>query len=138
MAYTVKIDPDKMKKWIQSTGFSGTYLSSSIGKSNNYLSAFICNGYISMQSLMLLERDFNLKRADIVPDDPKKESAIGFSLTLQVKPDKVRVGVCHNGNEVYHGWSKIKGDREVDLFQAISYATHMCFKQAEQNELSEG
>lgn len=30
---------------------------------------------------------------------------------------------------------RIKGKKEVDLIQAISYAAHMCYKQAEQKEL---
>lgn len=52
-----------------------------------------------------------------------------------MKPDRVRVGISHNGEELYSAWSRVNGDTETNLMQAISYAAHMCYKKAEQKEL---
>lgn len=39
------------------------------------------------------------------------------------------------GREICKAYSKVKGTRELDLMQAISYAAHMMYKFAEQKEL---
>lgn len=38
--------------------------------------------------------------------------------------------------EIYSAASKVKGTRELDLLQAVSYAAHMMYKFAEQKELN--
>ena len=57
--------------------------------------------------------------------------AIGYSVKLDVYPKKVRFAILFNGEEVIHSWSGIRGARELDLMQSISYAAHMCYKQKE-------
>lgn len=39
--------------------------------------------------------------------------------------------------ELYAAWSRIKGNTELDLLQAVSYAAHLMYKLAEQQALQE-
>ena len=36
-----------------------------------------------------------------------------------------------------HAWSSIRGARELDLMQSISYAANMCYKQKEMKVIEE-
>lgn len=66
---------------------------------------------------------------------PAASAETGWQTRIKVQPDKVCMTVYFNGMEVVQGWSKVKGDRELDLMQAISYAAHMCYKITEQKKL---
>ena len=66
---------------------------------------------------------------------PAASAETGWQTRIKVQPDKVCMTVYFNGMEVVQGWSKVKGDRELDLMQAISYAGHMCYKITEQKKL---
>lgn len=54
---------------------------------------------------------------------------------LDVSPEKVVLHMYFQGTEICKAYSKVKGTRELDLMQAISYAAHMMYKFAEQKEL---
>lgn len=58
-----------------------------------------------------------------------------YSLTLQTKPDRVRLALCDGDKEIYYAWSKLRGSSELDLAQAISYAAHLIYKFSEQSNL---
>ena len=143
MKYMVKIDPNKMRNVIRDRGLTQAEVSEAIGKSTNYISCCICNEAISATALQLIGVKYGITEKDIAPEkkkEPEKKAAseaspTGFSLSLLVKPDRVRVGISHNGEELYGAWSFVKGDTEKNLIQAISYAAHMCYKKAEQREL---
>lgn len=88
--------------------------------------------------MQLLALKYGLDPKDVMERPHKAQEPTGFSLDLMVKPDRVRVAVMHNGNELYSAFSKINGDTETKLMQAISYAAHLCYKLAEQKELRKG
>lgn len=136
--YMVKINPVAFKGWIQDNGHKMNQLSIDLGKSANYLSGAICRGEIASQTLQLLELKYGLDPNEVKAAEPKKSEEAGFSLGLIVKPDRVRVSVLHNGQELYSAFAKINGDTETKLMQAISYAAHLCYKMAEQKELRKG
>lgn len=66
---------------------------------------------------------------------PAASAETGWQTRIKVQPDKVCMMVYFNGMEVVQGWSKVKGDKELDLMQSISYAAHMCYKIVEQKKL---
>ncbi len=66
---------------------------------------------------------------------PAPSAELGWQTRIKVQPDKVCMMVYFNGMEVVQGWSKVKGDKELDLMQSISYAAHMCYKIVEQKKL---
>ena len=141
MKYMVKIDPQKMRNVLRDKGLSKVEVSEAIGKSKNYISCCICNGEISATALQLIGIKYGIEERDIAPEkkkEPEKKTeapSTGFSLGLLVKPDRVRVGISHNGEELYSAWSLVKGDTETKLILAISNAAHMFYKKAEQKEL---
>lgn len=136
--YMVKIDPDAFKAWLQDNGHRMNQLSMDLGKSASYLSGAICRGEIASQTLQLLALKYGLDPKDVMERPHKAQEPTGFSLDLMVKPDRVRVAVMHNGNELYSAFAKINGETETKLMQAISYAAHLCYKLAEQKELRKG
>lgn len=143
MKYMVKIDPNKMRNVLRDRGLTQAEVSEAIGKSTNYISCCLCNREISTMALELIRIKYGISIKEISPEkkkEPEKkpdeeDSPTGFSLSLLVRPDRVRVGISHNGEEIYSAWSVVKGDTEKNLIQAISYAAHMCYKKAEQREL---
>ena len=88
------------------------------------------------------EGDLLKKQAVTPPQKVEAEAVsgcetIGYSVKLDVYPKKVRFAVLFNGEEIMHAWSSIRGARELDLMQSISYAAHMCYKQKEMKVIEE-
>ena len=59
-----------------------------------------------------------------------------YTLGLDVSPKRVVLHMYFQGTEICKAASKVKGTRELDLMQAISYAAHMMYKFTEQKELN--
>lgn len=66
---------------------------------------------------------------------PAASAELGWQTRIKVAPDRVCMTVYFNGVKVVEGWSRVRGNKELDLMQAISYAAHMCYKQTEQKKL---
>lgn len=59
-----------------------------------------------------------------------------YTLGLDVSPKRVVLHMYFHGTEICNAAAKVKGTRELDLIQAISYAAHMMYKFTEQKELN--
>ena len=119
-------------------------ISTAIGQSSSYISKAIQMGALPARKIELLGRLCGPEFLDILPDpvrphgnEVSMNTESPWSIRLDVRPNKVRVEIDHLGSPLYAGWSWVKGDSEKDLLQAISYATHMCYKLAEQKSLGE-
>ena len=124
-------------------------LSEEIGRCPSYLSYAVNKGQIpeyAFRRLCVLlgvsEGDLLKKQAVTPPQKAEAEAVsgcetIGYSVKLDVYPKKVRFAVLFNGEEIMHAWSSIRGARELDLMQSISYAAHMCYKQKEMKIIEE-
>ena len=143
---SVKIDPEELKAWVKETGKTQSEISISLGRARNCLANAIYYGEMSATVFELLTLKYGVdpKRLMKKPEPPKaqpkpvaKPDAIGYATNINVYPDKVRFAIAFNGVEILHAYSKVKGNKEVDLIQAISYAAHMCYKLAEQGTLDE-
>lgn len=142
----VKIDPVELKAWVKETGKTQNEISISLGRARNCLANAIYYGEMNLTVFELLTLKYGVdpKRLMKKPEPPKaqpkpvtKSDAIGYATSINVYPDKIRFAIAFNGVEIFHAYSKVKGNKEVDLIQAISYAAHMCYKLAEQNILDE-
>lgn len=80
----------------------------------------------------------------IAPEEPPKgakihipapSAEVGWQTRIKVNPGRVCMTVYFNGVPTVEGYSKIRGDKELDLMQAVSYAAHMCYKIVEQRKL---
>lgn len=136
---SVKIDPAELKAWVKETGKTQNEISISLGRAKNCLANAIYYGEMSATVFELLTLKYGVdpKRLMKKPEPVAKPEAIGYATSINVYPDKVRFAIAFNGVEIFHAYSKVKGNKEVDLIQAISYAAHMCYKLAEQDTLSE-
>ena len=139
MKYGIKIDGKKLKNALKKRGLTAKEVSESIGKSSNYITGCVCTGAISDAAMQLIEIKYHIPREEIkITEEEKLSNASpGFSLNLVVKQDRVRISIHQNGKEIYGAYARINGDTETSLIQAISYAAHMCYKQAEQRELGD-
>lgn len=108
-------------------------LSRDIGRSDNYIDNCIYRGVMPSNTLDLLSRFLDVNVSDLT--NKKYTKLTGYSVNLDVNPDKVRLQILFDGEVVGSAYSKIKGDTETDLMQAISYAAHMIYKFSEQKRL---
>lgn len=134
----ITISPEKFKKWAKKNNLTLAKISNDIGQTRTYISQCLTNGLIPARKLDLICRLYGATREDFISCAKKAPTTEqnGYSLSLDVKPDKVRVGIFFNGSELYGAWAAIKGETEISLMQSISYAAHMCYKLAEQAQFS--
>ena len=108
--------------------------------SDCFISKALSTGAVSERKFELLCRVLNAPAEKFMRQASKTESRFDeqgpYSVGLVVRPDKVRLTIRHEGQDILSAWSYIKGPYEADLVQAISYAAHMCYKLAEQNKLA--
>lgn len=145
----VEIDTSAAREAVYDSGKTLAVLSEEIGRCPSYLSYAVNKGRIpeyAFRRLCVLlgvsEGDM-LKKQAVNPLQKAEVEAvsgretIGYSVKLDVFPKKVRFAVLFNGEEIIHAWSSIRGARELDLMQSISYAAHMCYKQKEMKVIEE-
>ena len=145
----VEIDIPATREAIDGSGKTMAALSEEIERCPAYLSYTVKSGrlpeYAFRRLCVLLgvsEGDLLKKQAVTPPQKAEAEAVsgcetIGYSVKLDVYPKKVRFAVLFNGEEIMHAWSSIRGARELDLMQSISYAAHMCYKQKEMKVIEE-
>ena len=145
----VEIDISATREAVYDSGKTLALLSEEIGRCPSYLSFAVNKGRIPEYAFRRLcvilgvsEGDLLKKQAVTPPQKAEAESVsgcetIGYSVKLDVYPKKVRFAVLFNGEEIMHAWSSIRGARELDLMQSISYAAHMCYKQKEMKVIEE-
>ena len=129
----VQIDGNSLKSAIKKNNMTSAGLSREIGRGQSYIANCLDRGVMSRYALELLSRILRTNISDLMPKTGRDTS--GFKMNLDVKPDKVYLEVLFDGQVIGSAYSKIKGQTEVDLMQAISYAAHMIYKFAEQKRL---
>lgn len=133
---SVDIDPKKLNRWMDENGFSASYVSSVLGRSPAYIATTLRTGKMSLSTFRLMKKEFGLNDCDLSPDkNEDKTQCVGYSVDLQVRPDRVKFTLLHSGSEIYSAFAKVMGEKESDLIKAISYAAHMCYKFAEQKDI---
>lgn len=139
----VRIDGDKVKRWLYDNRLSAVEVSQKIGTGRSFISGCIHKKKMHKQTLTLLCALYGLPKDAFLPDPepvraepaPPTAPQTGYSMALEVKPDKVRVAVLFDGKETYSAYYKVADNTEVSLMRAISCATHICYELAQQAEL---
>lgn len=143
------IDSAKVSKWFSERGMGMRATAMDVGKSANYFYSACHAGAVSTSVLLLMEKLYGLNADDWKPDpEPELPEIVplkaadaypgeieGYDISLKVFPNKVRVGVSYQGQEITGAYAIIKHNTEASLLQAISYAAHMCYKFYEQGDL---
>ena len=134
----VSVDPDKVKTWLKDKGLSAAQVSTASGKSEKYLSNCLQNREIPLTQVKLLEALYGLKLEDVAPAAPSEgdsKNEAGYQVAVNVYPKAVKFSILFEGKQIQCAWSRIKDRSELSLFQAISYAAHMCYKLQEQKAI---
>lgn len=145
----VEIDTSATRAAVHDSGKTLALLSEEIGRCPSYLSVAFKKGRIPeyafhrMCVLLGVSECDLLKKQEVAPHPKAGVEAvsgcetIGYSVKLDVYSKKVRFAILFNGKEIIHAWSSIRGARELDIMQSISYAAHMCYKQKEMKVIEE-
>lgn len=139
----VKINSEAIRRHCVANGCTMADLARRMGRTQSYFSNCLARGSISASAYPLLvsvagvEHDAFLARETPPKTEAQNAPQPGgrYSLTLQTKPDRIRLALCDGDRETYYAWSKLRGSSELDLAQAISYAAHLIYKFSEQSTL---
>lgn len=136
-ASMVKIDPAKVKHFLLDNRLKQKDLAKEIGMTTAGMSMLLQRGTAHKSTLKLMCALYGVPESTFTPDpEPAETSAqAGYSLSLDVKPDKVRVAVLFDGRELYSAFYKVSGDTEVAMLRAISCASHICYELTQQKDL---
>lgn len=93
------------------------------------------NVYNLMLAIFDLPKGTFIKKKERKPEKKGADVIEGYQLTLDVRTDRLEVEMLYKGEKMYEAWAYIKGNTELDLVQAVSYAMHLIYKKAEQAEL---
>ena len=131
---TVRVDLNKLKKLSESR--QGWCYESVL---HYAIEGFLANGSPEMPH-ELFGRIISEYRADpqeILPDPPKQETAPTpeWSASIEVRGDRLKMTVSHNGEELVYGKSYVQDTDDLGMMQAISYAAHMCYKMVQQRSM---
>lgn len=139
----VKINAEAIRRHCVASGYTMADLARRMGRTQSYFSNVLARGSISASAYPLLvsvagvDHDAFLARETPPKTEAQHAPQPGgrYSLTLQTKPDRIRLALCDGGKEISYAWSKLSGSSELDLAQAISYAAHLIYKFSEQSSL---
>ena len=138
-AFMKEFNTEKAAAALKDHGLTASEVSRQMGRCNNYITTSLKKGAMPPNALSMFCNLVGISADDLEKDSSSK-SFCGYQphgITLDVRKDKLRMALMFDGQELYSAWSRIKGDTELDLMQAISYAAHLMYKLAEQRELQE-
>ena len=145
----VEIDRDKLDAFLD--GKKPFDVDESIGKAHGYMRLLRTRLRMSAPAYGLLCRLYGLEENALLPDPPApeppaapaapKNKRAGYWLDLADNETHVCLRLMYGDDEVHVARAKVKGGasaKELDFIQAISYAAHMLYKFAEQDDLEAG
>lgn len=124
----VQIDGNKVKQWLYDNRLSAVEVSERIGNGKSFLSGCIHKKQMHKQTLNVLCALYGLPKDAFLPDPepvraepaPPTAPQTGYSMALEVKPDKVRVAVLFDGKEIHSAFYRVTDNTETGLLRAIS------------------
>ena len=136
-----KFNVQKAAAALEKSGMSSSEVSRRMGRCVSYVTATLKRGVMPPAALSVFCDLVGVSPDDLTkapPSPPVSRPACQLhSITLDVRKDKLRMALTFGDQELYAAWSRIKGNTELDLLQAVSYAAHLMYKLAEQQTLQE-
>lgn len=135
----IKVDMPAIKEHTKKNGMTQADVCKRIGRSPNFLCG--CTGDMAEYTYDLLIQVLGVEdgafqqRKEMASPAANRGGEL-YTLGLDVSPEIVVLHMYFQGTEICKAASKVKGTRELDLMQAISYAAHMMYKFTEQKELN--
>lgn len=138
---TIEIDRNALRDVILASGKNYTQISHELGFSNSYISYVLNTGKMRETSAKLLCYQLNIPLSRIQkkqPVTPQSAASGTYTARIDVSGGKsLNMSLYFGDEKICEAYSKIKGPGKLDLMQAISYAAHMMYKLAEQEELKQ-
>ena len=134
----IKVDIRAIKKHIREHGMTQSDVGRRIGRNSNFLCS--CTGDLADYTYDLLVRELGVengafqKKEDVQPTKANSQAGL-YTLGLDFSPEKVVLHMYFQGTEICKAYSKVKGTRELDLMQAISFEQHIMDYFAQKKEL---
>lgn len=133
----IKVDIQAIKEYLRENGMTQVDVCRRIGRSPTFLCS--CTGDMAEYTYDLLIQVLGVEdgafQKKAAPQEVNRGGEL-YTLGLDVSPERVILRLYFQGTEICKAASKVKGTRELDLMQAISYAAHMMYKFTEQKELN--
>ena len=133
----IKVDIQAIKEYLSENGMTQVDVCRRIGRSPTFLCS--CTGDMAEYTYDLLIQVLGVEdgafQKKAAPQEVNRGGEL-YTLGLDVSPERVILRLYFQGTEICKAASKVKGTRELDLMQAISYAAHMMYKFTEQKELN--
>ena len=133
----IKVDIQAIKEYLRENGMTQVDVCRRIGRSPTFLCS--CTGDLAEYTYDLLIQVLGVEdgafQKKAAPQEVNRGGEL-YTLGLDVSPERVILRLYFQGTEICKAASKVKGTRELDLMQAISYAAHMMYKFTEQKELN--
>lgn len=146
----VKLDVEALERWLKAQPESQNALAAKLGRGTSYFSNIKRKGTMRLFNYNFFIKTFGLADGAFIKKErtpepfvapsqsirtPREHEECGYWLNLRYSPTTVKVQLMFKDEVVIGGVSKIKGNTQLDFAQAISYASHMCYKFLEQKEL---
>lgn len=136
-----KFNVEKAAAALEKCGMSSSEVSRRMGRCVNYVTSTLKKGVMPPAALSVFCNLVGVSVDDLTKA-PHSHTVTRpvcqpYGIALDVRKDKLRMALTFGDQELYAAWSRIKGDTELDLLQAVSYAAHLMYKLAEQNQLRE-
>ena len=133
----IKVDIQAIKEYLRENGMTQVDVCRRIGRSPTFLCS--CTGDMAEYTYDLLIQVLGVEdgafQKKAAPQEVNRGGEL-YTLGLDVSPERVILRLYFQGTEICMAASKVKGTRELELMQAISYAAHMMYKFTEQKELN--
>lgn len=134
---TISINGKEIQGFLKENNLTQTQLSAFMNRSPSYISFALRKGKMSE-----IAYDTMCKKLGVAPGTFRNPSATQpsdvYRLNLVYSSSKVLVQLMQGDEVVSGAWAIVKEQSDLGFIQAISYAAHMMYKFAEQNELHEG
>lgn len=131
----ISINGKELQDFLKKNDLTQTQLSAFMNRSPSYISFVIAKGTMSE-----LSYDVMCKKLGVAPGTFQNPSAAQpsdvYRLNLVYSNSKVLVQLMRGEEVVSGAWAIVKEQSDLGFIQAISYAAHMMYKFAQQDDLN--
>lgn len=129
----ISINGKELRDFLKSNDLSLSQLSAFMNRSPSYISFVIRTGTMSDVAY-----DVMCKKLGVAPGTFRDQidPAPMYRLSLTYSDSKVLVQLMRGEEVVSGAWAIVKEQSELGFIQAISYAAHMMYKFAQQDDLN--
>lgn len=135
----VKFNAYALRNHLNEHGMTMTDLCNQMGRSVSFISHSCSIGYMSAVSYDAMCRALGVPHSTFIAQKEipaPAETPTAYRLSLTYSDSKVLVQLMRGEEVVIGAWAIVKEQSELGFIQAISYAAHMMYKFAQQDDLN--